>query len=261
MRTSGQNQFISKVRAALGHSPHKKRAWSELPYNNLNPHTDERLAKIKKRIPHESQELLIKLIQQSEPLNFKVFPLKDKELVAVDIVRIILEKQPEWGGQKFVAAWKHPLIESLNLGQVLKEQNISVPVYYTELRCGPKNEESAQTVRQRRIKINISDSFIGVTSADFCLADTATLVMKTRPGQARAVSLIPYIHITVIEKESIIADLKELYALLKRDDPNSASLTNCMTFITGPSKTADIEGVMVHGAHGPREIYLYVITG
>ncbi|UCH21398.1 MAG: lactate utilization protein [Deltaproteobacteria bacterium] len=260
MITSGEKQFISNVRAALGHAPHKKRAWSELSYINLNPKTDERLAKIKNRTPQESQELLLKLIQQSEPLGFKVFPFKDKVSVAVDIVRIIREKQPEWGGQKFVTVWKHPLIDSLNLVQVLNEQNILVPVYYTELECDPQNEESAQAGRQR-IKNNISDSFIGVTSADFCLADTATLVMKTRLGQARAVSLVPYIHIAVIEKESIIADLKELYALLKSDDQNSASLTNCLTFITGPSKTADIEGVMVHGAHGPREIYLYVITG
>jgi L-lactate dehydrogenase complex protein LldG len=37
-------------------------------------------------------------------------------------------------------------------------------------------------------------------------------------------------------------------------------LTNCLTLISGPSKTADIELTMVHGAHGPREVYLYVIT-
>jgi L-lactate dehydrogenase complex protein LldG len=38
-------------------------------------------------------------------------------------------------------------------------------------------------------------------------------------------------------------------------------LTNCMTFVSGPSKTADIEAIMVHGAHGPREVYIYVISG
>jgi L-lactate dehydrogenase complex protein LldG len=85
--------------------------------------------------------------------------------------------------------------------------------------------------------------------------------MTARPGHARSVSLVPAIHIAVIEIRSIIANLKELYALIKHGDGLPGGLTNCMTFITGPSKTADIEAVMVHGAHGPRELYLYVITG
>jgi len=42
--------------------------------------------------------------------------------------------------------------------------------------------------------------------------------------------------------------------------PPDWGLTNCLTLISGPSKTADIELTMVHGAHGPREVYLYVIT-
>ena len=69
------------------------------------------------------------------------------------------------------------------------------------------------------------------------------------------------IHVAVIELEQIIADLQELYVLLKKDPGEKADgLTNCMTFITGPSKTADIELTMIHGAHGPRELYLYVIA-
>jgi L-lactate dehydrogenase complex protein LldG len=85
--------------------------------------------------------------------------------------------------------------------------------------------------------------------------------MRTRAGQARSVSLVPAIHIAVIELKQIIADLKELYALLKWDpQEKKEGLTNCMTFISGPSKTADIEATMVRGAHGPREVHVYVIT-
>jgi L-lactate dehydrogenase complex protein LldG len=84
--------------------------------------------------------------------------------------------------------------------------------------------------------------------------------MRTRAGQARSVSLVPAIHIAVIELNQIIADLKELYALLKWDpQAKKEGLTNCMTFISGPSKTADIEATMVHGAHGPREVHVFVI--
>jgi L-lactate dehydrogenase complex protein LldG len=148
-----------------------------------------------------------------------------------------------------VVAWQHPLIESLNLPDALAEQG--VPVFFTDLQ---KTDE--ESLRQ-----GIIDSYIGITSADFCMADSATLVMRTRPGQARSVSLVPAIHIAVVELNRIIADLKELYALLKWDPQESKDgVTNCMTFISGPSKTADIEATMVDGAHGPREVHIIVIT-
>jgi L-lactate dehydrogenase complex protein LldG len=260
MKAISENKFIARVRAALGHAPHKQRGWAALDSNTLDTRSDELLAKIKTRTSEEKQKLLTDLIEQSQQLNLKVKALKDTVSVTTDIIEIIQEKQPEWGRSKQVAAWKHPLIESLGLESALRKRNINVPVHYAELEWNPQNGESPELGREK-IRDNVSDSFIGVTSADYCLAETATLVMKTRPGQARAVSLVPSIHIAVIEKDNIIANLKELYALIKHDDAMSEGLTNCMTFITGPSKTADIEAFMVHGAHGPREIYLYVITG
>jgi len=169
-----------------------------------------------------------------------------------------VRKDPEWGHKKSVVAWAHPLIESLNLPGVLADQN--VPVYVTELKESDADEKFREKERER-LRKHIVDSYIGVTSADFCMAETASLVMRTRPGQARSVSLVPSIHIAVIHLDQIIADLKELYALIKWDtDSSQEGLTNCMTFISGPSKTADVEATMVHGAHGPREVYIYVVT-
>ena len=119
---------------------------------------------------------------------------------------------------------------------------------------------SKTEVQRREIRQNIVEAFVGVTSADFCVAESATLVLKTRDGHARAASLAPSIHVAVIEISRIVANLEELYALLKYDDENkNENLTNCLTFITGPSKTADIEATLVFGAHGPREVHIFVI--
>ena len=258
MDTSNQSSFISRIRSALGHSSHTGRSVNGLFSGRPTTEIGRILERIKNRSLAERQQLLGKLIEMAEPINLKVIALKDPPSVTAAIVDLIREKEPEWGGQKSVVTWAHDLIESLNLPAALAEQN--VPVHITELK-GSDADENFEGTERERLRKHIVDSYIGVTAADFCMAETASLVMRTRPGHARSVSLVPSIHIAVIHLNQIIADLKELYALIQWDSEISQEgLTNCMTFISGPSKTADVEATMVHGAHGPREMYIYVMT-
>jgi len=258
MDKSGQEAFIRKIRSALGHSPDQRRQANGLFTGRSTGEIGRILERIKNRTDTERQQLLDRLIEMAEPIKLNVIVLKDPPSVAVAIADLIRDKDPEWGSQKSVVTWKHPLIESLNLPDILADQN--VPVYITELKESDADETRREKERER-LRKHVVDSYIGVTSADFCMAETASLVMRTRPGQARSVSLVPSIHIAVIHLDQIIADLKELYTLIQWDTEGSGEgLTNCMTFISGPSKTADVEATMVHGAHGPREVYVYVMT-
>jgi L-lactate dehydrogenase complex protein LldG len=259
VKTDGQHQFIENVRAALGYSgfeiPQRQAIYSGKStdaYQGL-------LDKIRSRTENDRQELLQRLIEEGRLINLKVIPQKNAIAVAGAIADLVMQKTPEWDTPKSVAAWSHPLIDRLNLAETLSMQN--VPVYVTDLKPATQSLHTV-TAHKERLREQVVGSFIGITSADFCVSETATLVIKNRPGQPRFVSLVPTIHVAVIEMKQIISNLQELYALLKRDlAENPKGLTNCMTFITGPSRTADIELSMVQGAHGPRELYLYVITG
>jgi len=207
------------------------------------------------RIPSRSREeklsLLDQVIEESGPINLKVTACSDVQAAALDICRLAVDSQPEFGDKKQIAAWNHPLVKELNLPEALKDT--AIPVAF------PEQTHAGDRDKQRQW---IFDAYIGITSADFCLADSATLVMKTRAGQDRSVSLVPSIHIAVIRLEQILGSLKELYYILDNDAEHvKEGLTPCLTFITGPSKTADIEATMVHGAHGPREVHLFVVTG
>lgn len=95
----------------------------------------------------------------------------------------------------------------------------------------------------------------GITSADYALADTGTLVMISSPREARLVSLLPPAHIAVIPASSILPNLDELFTML----PKPAEQTSSMVLITGPSRTADIEQILVRGVHGPGEIYALIV--
>ena len=96
---------------------------------------------------------------------------------------------------------------------------------------------------------------VGITSADYALADTGSLVMLSSPREARLVSLLPPVHIAVVPQERIISGLDELFTIL----PHPATQTSSMVLITGPSRTADIEQILVRGVHGPGEIHVVVV--
>jgi L-lactate dehydrogenase complex protein LldG len=96
---------------------------------------------------------------------------------------------------------------------------------------------------------------VGITSADYALADTGTLVMLASPREARLISLLPPAHIAVVPRERILTGLDELFSLL----PNPAELTSSMVLITGPSRTADIEQIVVRGVHGPGILSVVVV--
>lgn len=255
MTTDNEKKFISRVKRALKVSAEDNRQYRHIFPDQPVEAVQNVLKRIENRNVEQQQKLLHQLIEAGNPINLNVTAKKDVYAVATAIAELVRKKEPEWGDAKQVAIWKHPLIDRLKLADVLAPQDIAV--HETAF-----TDTETETDGRNRIRKQIIDSFIGVTSADYCMADSATLVMRTHPGLARAVSLVPTIHIAVIEIDQVMADLKELYTLLKHNpDHNRQGITNCLTFISGPSKTADIEAVMVHGAHGPRELHLFVVTG
>jgi L-lactate dehydrogenase complex protein LldG len=96
---------------------------------------------------------------------------------------------------------------------------------------------------------------VGITSADYALADTGSLVMIASPQEARLVSLLPPAHIAVLPRERILSGLDELFSIL----PLPAEQTSSMVLITGPSRTADIEQILVRGVHGPGQVSVVIV--
>jgi L-lactate utilization protein LutC len=96
---------------------------------------------------------------------------------------------------------------------------------------------------------------VGITSADYALADTGTLVLLASPDEARMISLLPPAHIAIVPVTHILTGLDELFSVLA----HPAESTSSMVLITGPSRTADIEQILVRGVHGPGEIMVIVV--
>jgi L-lactate utilization protein LutC len=94
----------------------------------------------------------------------------------------------------------------------------------------------------------------GVTEVDYAVAETGTLVIRHRPEHGRLLSLVPFVHVAVVEPRCFVPDLLDLMEVLRRDGVGSG-----VTMISGPSKTADIEMNVVTGVHGPNVVKAFVL--
>jgi L-lactate dehydrogenase complex protein LldG len=98
---------------------------------------------------------------------------------------------------------------------------------------------------------------VGITSAQAGIAETGTLVLDSSVERNRLVSLVPPVHIAILHASRIYATLSETLAGLQ----SRGELSPAITFITGPSRTADIELTLAIGVHGPQELYVIINEG
>lgn len=92
---------------------------------------------------------------------------------------------------------------------------------------------------------------LGITEADYLLPETGTLVLHSSAEKPRGVSLLPRVHLAIVRPEMLRADMHQVFA--------EAKDSNYLVFITGPSRTADIELTVTLGVHGPKNLYVWMM--
>ncbi len=233
MNKDSREEILRKVRLGLYGDPgHEKGGLSTRDAERDFGNEAEELKKI--RITN-IDSLLDSFIK--ELLNVNAVVLKaenDEELKAV-ITDIVQEK-----GISSYAIWESDYINSTGLKELLNREGLK------QIISCDKNE--------------IAGAGMGITGADYAIADTGTLVLLTDEDSPRSVSLLPPIHLAIVNKTDIVSDIRELFIILKQMLDTGRDVPSCMTFITGPSRTADIELNLTLGVHGPKELYVIIKT-
>ncbi|MCB2157050.1 lactate utilization protein [bacterium] len=93
----------------------------------------------------------------------------------------------------------------------------------------------------------------GITMAEAGVAETGTIVVASGAGKLRLASLAPEVHIVLLPESRLVSDIADVIA--NHPGPEHA----VTTWITGSSRTADIDGILIHGAHGPRELIVILV--
>jgi L-lactate dehydrogenase complex protein LldG len=180
------------------------------------------------RIPLTDRNLYAELFgQKLENLGGKFIRVRDTAAVVPAIAELLI--------QKSAVASNAPFLRKCGI-------------------TGLPQVHAAFTDREE-LKAACAAADIGITSVDYALAATGTFVMLSSHNEARLISLLPPAHMAIIPRSRILANLDELLSIL----PRPADQTSSMVLITGPSRTADIEQILVRGVHGPGEVCAVVV--
>jgi L-lactate dehydrogenase complex protein LldG len=114
------------------------------------------------------------------------------------------------------------------------------PVLWPKLAPGFGAEFAVETDFNRS---RVDDYAFGITRAAGAIAESGTIILNDATTSRRLAALAPWVHIAVVERATIFADLPQAVAALGAD--------RNVIWVTGPSKTADVEGILIEGVHGP----------
>ena len=98
----------------------------------------------------------------------------------------------------------------------------------------------------------------GVTACEALVAQTGSVLITSRSSGGRALSVLPPHHVVVAAREQLVPDLSAAFELLRKK--YDGDYPSAISFITGPSRTGDIERILVLGAHGPKELTVLLIA-
>ena len=236
--TSAREEILGKISRALKSEVSETKLGPGLGAGARPSGEDTQALEIRGRCERERASLLAQFESELLTIGVRVHQAGSIDSAAEYIERIALERKAET-----VVAADAEVVEGIGLQKRLGSVGIG---YVT----APSDADL------RSIAIHAG---IGVSGVDYALADTGTLVLLAHKGAPRSISLVPPIHIAIVKADQVVHGLDDLFELL-RSEKGVNDLGSAVTFITGASRTADIELTLVVGVHGPQELHVVIVA-
>jgi L-lactate dehydrogenase complex protein LldG len=202
-------------------------------------------------------------LEAGQPNGYRPSAPFDEVEVAGSLSEIFRSNLEAVGGHCIIARSETEVVEALN-GIISSLQDSPLRGRRIALSNAPLLDRLVNQVGVGVDEITVSPSArdlfgydVGISSAQAAIAETGTLMLDSEAERHRLVSLVPPAHIAIVDAASICLTLGEALAAVGQG--NSVSPT--ITFITGPSRTADIELTLAIGVHGPQELYVIINEG
>jgi len=231
-------EFLARIRSETG----RTRGLFEASPPPRPARPRERLALLRRELAERWRETVDRFTREFERVGGVLHRVGEAREVPDAIARIAGERQ-----LKSVVAW-HGDALGLDVADPLAARGLKTS-------AAPDTEVSLTEREQRRALAAAAD--LGVTGVDLAIAETGTLVVVSGAGRPRSASLLPACHVAVFDREALVESLLQaglaLEAWHEEAPPEWGGAS--INFITGPSRTADIELTLTRGVHGPREVH------
>ncbi len=142
-------------------------------------------------------------------------------------------------------------------GEIIQELGIGEWLESGEVRVMTGSE---QPYSSEQFKQELLECTVGLTSADYALADTGTLVLVSGNEHHRLISLLPPVHVCILRSDRILPGLTQLLARVNQESYARERPPQSLICITGPSRTADIEQTITTGVHGPKSLHVLIYS-
>ena len=143
---------------------------------------------------------------------------------------------------------------SLNIKALLKEKGIERLFCGEEFFGGFLEDRGVACIKDCNM---MEECQAALTGCEVLVSRLGTIVMSSMQGGGRRSFIFPPVHIVVASSRQLVWDIKDAFQFLNKK--YDGALPSMITFVTGPSRTADIEKTLVHGAHGPKEVFLFLV--
>ena len=231
-------EFLGGIRREMA----KTRGLFEARTAMRPPDVREAFEVVKRQMAERWPQALTRFQEEFERIAGVFHRVRGLNEVPGVIRRIADERQA-----RSILSW-HPGALGLDLRESLGRHDFSVTL-------APDEDPDAGTRQRHRDEAARAE--IGVTGVDWALAETGTLVLVSGRGRPRSTSLLPATHVAVFDRGSLLESLEQVGAMLEalHADPSRTMSGAVINFITGPSRTADIELTLTRGVHGPKEVH------
>jgi L-lactate dehydrogenase complex protein LldG len=175
------------------------------------------------------------------------------------VARLTLATRLQEEGVKQVLTWT---ASQLPIGGVLEALEVlGIEIVTPDLPTPDTRLRPQDLDLRRRYLLGIEAIPVGLTGADAAFAATGTLLLNSGPGRPLLVSQLPRRHIVLLAASRLYPSLERWLAGLPRVPGRQADPVSIHSFLTGPSRSADIEATPAFGIHGPSRLHVIVVQG
>ena len=236
-------EFLHSVRDALG----RTEGPPDQPYHRLEEDLqllESHAAELRVRLRENRPQILDRFVDMAGRGGWNVHRVAGAEAAIGQLDAII----GELGASRVVRSGQ-PVFDTVPVDTAMEWRGIEVL---------PIVRGTSATREELREEMRRAD--VGLTGTDYALAETGSLVILPRQGLSRLVSLVPPVHVALVRPEEVLESLHDLFLLRRLEyKQRDGEMGSYLNFITGPSRTADIEMTIVQGVHGPRSVHMILV--